>query len=251
MNITERIQSFSDYLEKKLESIDNLETDDSQQFKQTLYVSFIDSLSSCIYPDDRNKDQFVKFVNNYTDWAYRDTYCWFHLHLYFKKNPISQLRTLSDYVNDEYSKWDNIAKDKSIVVLDKLPNRGDLESKLPKGATPESKFDVTPLDKKKRFCLNEFKFSYLLYRLRNKLVHDFSSGCTEKFNMQISEPFYQAFNLNSPFSGAEVHYELVFPTAMLKALCNSALTKVVGHYKQRQLNPFPDYYSSSYWLNNL
>jgi hypothetical protein len=54
-----RIRDFKDFLEKKLVEIDALKSTESPLFKKILYVSYLDSIAACIYPNSHNKVLFL------------------------------------------------------------------------------------------------------------------------------------------------------------------------------------------------
>ena len=69
---SENIDKFRQLRMEKLTSIGDIQGKENILFKKILYLTFLDSLSSIVYPKEHNKVRFVSLVNRFSKWESRD-----------------------------------------------------------------------------------------------------------------------------------------------------------------------------------
>lgn len=240
---SEHIESFKVYLEDKLSSIDSVHSNnDNVLFKKLLYVSFLDSISSCVYPKRQNRDRFITMLSRFSQWRDRDRISLPHLARFVQLSSDPLLEDARQYVNPIIEGWQHRNR-KILISEDPL-----MDDKL-KSINWKKNADYGIL-----LSLDDFKHSNLLYQLRNALVHQFQSTGNEMKNsmIEIEEPFYQVvhtFDENHSFK--PLRFELVYPVNFLKNLVNTTLNNVIEYLKKGNINPFPHYYAGNYWITKL
>jgi hypothetical protein len=241
-NQKQNIYEFNKYLKDKLNNIDKLSSDDSKLFKKILYVSFIDSLSACIYPDRRNKERFISTIERFSDWEHKNNYCLLHIAKFTSASSDPCLEKIRLFSQQEIDNWLTKTNGMGIITFNHVPLASEIKSNW---CEPTKDSGLT-------YKLCDFKHSHLLYKLRNSLVHQFQSKGTELGVYLPEVPFYQVVNgLDENGKQFPKSIELVYPTTFIKKLCHEILKKVNEYLINGNINPFPHYYSGDYWLEGL
>jgi hypothetical protein len=239
---SEHIENFENYLKSKLASIDEISGDNSVLFKKILYVSFLDSLSSCVYPGRGNKERFVSMLERFSKWEDRDRVSLPHLGKFVQITSDPLLEQARKYVTPKLKTWQE--RSCHVISISEDPRIDEIEDKSWK-TNKETGIHVS---------LTDFKHISLLYQLRNALVHQFQSRGDEMGNLrQLDHPYYQRVQI---FDGTledmkPVRFELVYPTQFLKSLSEKTLENVVDYLKDGNINPFPHYYAGDYWITEF
>ena len=90
---------------EKLREIDSLSSESSFLFKRILYVSFLDSISACIFPNSKNKSRFIGLIDRFSNWEDRNRVCIFHLSKFCTINSDPELEKIRDYCFEELNSW--------------------------------------------------------------------------------------------------------------------------------------------------
>ncbi len=232
---SEHIENFDHYLKSKLASIHEISGDNNVLFKKILYVSFLDSLSACIYPERRNKERFVEMLNRFSRWEYRDRISLPHLGKFVQICSDPMLEEVRKYVTPKLKKWQERSSHQISISED--PKFEEIKEWKIKNETGIN------------LSLNDFKHSSLLYQLRNFLVHQFQSGGDEMGKLrQLEQPYYE---LEVTLDVKPVRFVLIYPTQFLKSLTEKTLENVVNYLKDGNINPFPHYYAGDYLITEL
>ena len=238
---SEQIESFEDYLKSKLASIDAISGDNDVLFKKILYVSFLDSLSSCVYPGRGNKERFISMLERFSKWEDRDRVSLPHLGKFVHISSDPLLEKARKYVTPKLKKWQERSGREILISED--PKIGEIKDKSWK----------TNKETGIKASLTDFKHINLLYQLRNALVHQFQSRGDEMGKKrQHDHPFYQVVQTFDETLGMKpLRIELVYPTQFIKGLTESTLENVVNYLKDGNINPFPHYYAGDYWIADI
>ncbi|MFT5298371.1 MAG: hypothetical protein ACI9YH_004419 [Colwellia sp.] len=241
-NNDEKIETFNRFLNEKLSNICSIKSDDSRLFKQILFVTFLDSLAASVFPNRSNKDRFIALIDRFSNWDKRNDICLLHLAKFCSVNSDPTLEKIRIYSHEQVKLLLSKKDGKGCITLDQLPNSNEIKEH----------WSQPSKDSKVEYQINDFKYSALLYKLRNSLVHQFQSKGTELGVYLPEYPFYQVVNKftdNYGFQPTKV--ELVYPTVFIENLCNTILGNVMEYFKKGNINPFPHYYSGEYWLEGL
>lgn len=219
----ERIDAFIQFMAKKLSEIDNITVGDTILYKKVLYVSFLDSLAACIYPNRKsNRGRFIALIERFSEWPEKDKVCLIHLCRFTSINTEPELETIRNFLFEELANWYTSLDDNETVKCSRNPKFVDVQ-KFWKG----SKETGLP------YGLADFKLSNLLYQLRNSLVHQFQTQGREFANPHGSVPYYHRFHMVSYDGKFEPSdFELVYPTSFLSSLCGTVLNNVGKYFKK-------------------
>jgi len=247
---TENIEAFSELRLRKLNSINMITGENNILFKKILYLTFLDSISTIVYPNESNKVRFVKLMNRFSMWEDKDRVSLPHLGKMLSLSPDPSLNKLREFVTNNLKEWKD-PEDTSIFsrkdLLVSNEPKWEVINKLVKGS------DTKVLNTQ----LSEFKHSNLLYQLRNSLVHQFQSRGDESGNNHPKEPYYMvlskssSFFTNAPLTAKPIRFILVYPTYFLEKLTHSTFNNVMEYLKQNNINPFPHFYAGDYWIDVL
>lgn len=241
-DFSKRIQDFDDYLTEKLKGIDEIKNGDCLLYRKILYVSFLDSLAACIYPNAGNKYRFISLIEIFSHWEDRNRVCMLHLSRFCSLNSEPELERLRERSFSVLKRWQIDADGTATIKASNNPEFDEVRSLWAKSKSESGL----------AYQLNDFKLTSLLYRLRNSLVHQFQSQGRELGPVLPDQPFY-ILHKTVGFDDQLVpsHFELVYPSEFLSKLCSSILENVVVYLKCGNINPFPNYYAGDYWLGEL
>ena len=238
----ERIEGFEEYLSQKLEEISTLKSDGAVLFRKILYVSFLDSLSACIYPNSSNKSRFLSLVDRFSHWKDRDRVCMLHVARFCSLNSEPDLQKIREKANETLREW-QLDQDGTGVIEASCNPKFDEVRCLWEKSNKESGLP---------YQLADFKLINLLYQLRNSLVHQFQSQGAELGPLLPKEPSYQLFKtVSAEEELVPSHFELVYPSSFLHDLCKTVFSNVIEYLKEGNINPFPNYYAGDFWLKEL
>ena len=197
-------------------------------FRTILYFSCLDAWAGDAFPRQRNKERFVKFIHEISEWEHADRVSipqlfdhWFKIWAekegYLKKLSVtfkycaSPRSTVSEV--DVESCWDEVPEARAIS---EDPRVDDLVCEI--GAASRS-------------CVELFQFSHLIWDYRNSVVHRFEcpGRATDVLGKNKDVPYYL------PCGNT---LELVLPVACLQRLCQSSLTKFDRWLRERKTNPY-------------
>ena len=241
-NHEEEIEEFKKYMLEKHGLIRDLTVDsrkDEILFKNILFVTYLDSLAACVYPEIPNKERFIRLINRFSHWENRDRVSLGHLAKFVTITPNPEIEKLRKYIFSETGNWNN----ESYISIDKDPKIDELKGYEwnPNKATGG------------KICLEDFKHSHLLYQTRNSLVHQFQvRGFEFGSTYRPEEPYYERVDkINAELKFVPDKMVLIYPVSFLQKLTETILENVVEYFSESNLNPFPSYYSGEYLLSEL
>ena len=241
-NNEEKIETFNQFLTERLANICSIESEDSHLFKKILFVTFLDSLAAAVFPTRGNKERFMALIDRFSDWDKRNDICLLHLAKFCSLNSDPTLEKIRIYSHEQVELLLSIKDGSGCIALDKLPNSQEVRSYWLQ-PTKNSKIE---------YQIDDFKYSALLYKLRNSLVHQFQSKGIELGVYLPENPFYQVVNTFTDNDGLQPKsVELVYPTLFIENLCKIILNNTITYFRNGNINPFPHYYSGEYWLEGL
>lgn len=239
---TKRINDFEEYMSGRLEEINIISSKSSLLFKRILYVSFLDSISACVFPNRKNKSRFIGLIDRFSNWEDRNRVCIYHLAKFCTLNTDPELKCFRDFC---FEKLKSLVQDEnhtSVVCVSENPKFDDAKKYWPRNSQ-ESQFV---------YSLTDFKLVSLLYQQRNSLVHQFQVKGDELGPMLPEKPFYMIYkDLGSNNELVSSSLELVYPVKFMSSLCTSVLKNTINYFRESDLDPFSTYYAGEFWLNEL
>jgi len=233
-----RLKEFKEFFSDKLKSIEDISCEnksDSFLFKKIIYFSFLESLAKAAYPNDSVKRRFIKFLDKFTNWNKNNDYCVIHMATE-KKFTKETLNFCEQEVDKVFHDYEGIGSF-NIVKLNSLPEKYIQKEK----------------SKENGDLLNSFTYATILYKSRNRLVHQFQSSVESgmKFETMYHDesPFFQLYTElgydeeKDIIKGKSKSIEIIFPNSFLKKLATEGLEKFIVHCEENNFNPFTKYYA--------
>jgi len=224
MCVHKKIDGYIEYFSEMLEKIGAV---DERLFRKILYVSFLDCLSLCAYPDERgNRRRFVRFIDDFSGWEDSAKVSSWQLYLALKNEGLTNgklFRTVSNRVHS----W-------------QIGNEMSLSG--------EPSFDeivgLTASDAERRL-LEKTRFRELLYIYRNHLVHEVRQPRQGiEWADENDSPFFHSVDiLDGPMT-----WPLVFPPAFFERICRTALNGLKARLHEEQRNPYDSHVFGDCWL---
>ena len=238
---TERINDFAKYMFNKLSEIDSLSSDSSFLFKRILYVSFLDSISACIFPNSKNRSRFIGLIDRFSHWEDRDRVCIVHLSEFCTINSDPELEKIRRFVLNKLKSWQENNDPSGTIEVSENPKYDEVSNLWIRGKESNLSYQ-----------LSDFKMVNLLYQQRNSLVHQFQVKGRELGPLLPEVPFYAIYSdLNSDNKLVPSSIELIYPIEFLSSLCKSILENTVQYFRRGNLDPFATFYAGKFWLNDL
>lgn len=233
----ERHDRFFSYIREKLQQIVAIGHDEYKLHKKVLYVSFLDSMSGLAYPAINSPGQrFVQFVRIFTAWDDCERVCTPHLNRALKLNPDPAYDKVRELVSGTLSKW---------RVNGQTPISEDLDAGVVGSHWPKGN-DYKQIVK--GVGLSHLKHTQLLYTYRNSLVHGFRAPSMDLEMPEDYRPYYLGHDSRD---GTGVHFGLIYPTAFLYELCETALNGLEEHYRKNGIDPVAVMRGGRFWLSVL
>jgi hypothetical protein len=234
--LKEAIGRFVGFFEEKLNTVKDANFGDSDAlFKKTLYVGFIDALSSTVsFKKKGNRERIVAFVETFTDWEHCDRVSLPHLVRLLQKVPDPEFSDLRKFAYAQYDTW----IEGRVFGLDCDPEYKEVRKLWP-SSIPKPLEDIQ---------ISFLKHSSLFYRYRNSLVHELREpGYGVEFKADVA-PFYHSMqNLDTE----ESSWELVYPLGFYERLLESSMNSLRLYYEAERINPYHQSTFGSYWIDTL
>jgi len=85
------IERFTQYFEEEINRVTKIiiegENHPATLHKKLIFAAILDSLSKCIFPRKGNKDRFISFLIEFSEWQDHDRISLPHLFRLLKRNP--------------------------------------------------------------------------------------------------------------------------------------------------------------------
>lgn len=240
----ETVTNFGSYLHDKLGSINGIQGADSILFKSILYVSFLDSLAACTYPNEKgNRTRFTKLIDEHSNWVDKDRISITHLARFANNgsNPIKN--KIKNYVDPIVDLWMKTRRSEIIDIKEDPMVDSSLLTSFGCSVDHDIEQGIT---------LEHFKHINLFYQMRNALVHQFQTRFVDLRSDEHTEPFYQVIQTCDQTNNLiPERIELVYPVGFLRDLTSTVLRSVTNHFLTKAVNPFPAFYAGDYWISAL
>ena len=232
-NLQDEISAYIRYFRSEHEKLLRIE---ERLHRKFLVVTMLSSLAEGRYPNVRgDQDKFVKLIETYSKWPDATSISVFQLEMQIKKlkdGPPSGLsRNFVEDISCRYADLHSPDRQGRILGLDIDPTLKDLLQKY--------------LNKEDKKLVKGTKHSFLLYRYRCKLVHEYREpGHGFEFDQRRPSPYYHS-SMNPYDQSATI--ELVYPTQWFLELPQTILAGLETHYINAGTNPYDSYKFGSPW----
>jgi len=209
------IDDFFRWITDQAKEIDKL----PKHFRRILLLSLLDTLSKCAFPKERlNRKRFVKLIDCYSDWEYKDYVSLPQLrYLLFK---VEKCQDLKKEVESRISKWPH----GRILRLHEADPRLEDIDRLKYGKCEK--------------LIAKARYAPLLWKMRNSAVHEFRRpGKGWAFSNDNSTPYYHGC-LDE--KGAFESWELCIPCEVISKIVLQCSNRLKSEFEQKGLDPYND-----------
>jgi hypothetical protein len=237
------VDRFTEYFEEEITRTTKIiiegENHSPKLHKKLIFSAILDSLSKCIFPKKGNKDRFISFLIEFSEWQDHDRISLPHLFRLLKKNPEPAFSNLRNFTTTKINEW----SDGELVELSRDPKISEIRRYW-----PDEKDYKKPLD---GVSIEFLQHSHLLYSCRNALVHEFRhlGYGTELKNDE--HPFYIGMSHIDNDQEEKETWELVYPCGFFEKIVRTSLLNMKNYLINNNINPFSSYTFGSYWLEEL
>jgi hypothetical protein len=193
-------------------------------------VSLLDALAKYANPGIRgNRKRFIKLIDDYSNWPFRDHISIPQLDLLIAFNCLSnECKELKGFLKSRLAKWppSQIVRPESDIEKCKL-------SKLCR--------QYGCAEKVIHKCIEQCRYPSLLYKLRNYAVHEMRApGEGIQLSNDNSTPYYHGMiNSNT--------WELVIPTEVIISIIESSAGSLKQEFLKKDVNPYKRLPLKSVW----
>jgi len=211
--IQKQIERFISYFQNKYQTIKNTKFKANDElFKKTIYMGIIDALSKTIYPRKGNRERFVSFIENCSDWKYCNRISLPHLLRLLEFYPEPEYSEIRKFTFSVYGQWPpgeiiSLKKDLELEEIIKYWPRGQVNDELIKGVKLES------------------------------LKH-LSLG---------KEPSYHSMTMED---GKDT-WQLVYPLGFFENICETCIINLKEYLILNNIDPYNSFKFGSYWKEEL
>jgi hypothetical protein len=237
------LEEFLSYLDQSLVRISNLcnSNHDGQcrSFKKTLLFSFIDNLSTLVYPSKKSSVEGVrKLVTQYGRWHEASLVSTPHLCRWIETQPEGLTPKGKELAISNLDEWEHgcivpISRDIPIATL---------------------KRHVRPGADKAGSAIERLTHFSLLWNQRHHLIHKFMPiGVNLEFPDDV-RPYYISLSYLTAIVGAnesDSFWQLIYPTGFLLNLARTCLEGVSPVLKERLIDVSKHYWVGHYLLEDL
>ncbi len=228
---SESIEQFCLYFEQQIDLIESINITKSPNdpyqrllYQRTLLVTLLDAMagmrfSKKYYPDihDKNRERFIRFVKNYSDWDNGSLISVPFLYYRLCKNKNNNGK-LIQYLKTKISQFNE--------------EEGGAVPSIKMDELPEKLLLLTNIELQEKE-IYECQHYSILYRYRNYLIHEARvPGCSIDFYKE-QEAHYHSY-LNDP------RWFLVYPLALLKKLCIKSVGNIKQYLRDNAIDPYSD-----------
>jgi len=242
MEIADRIERFIGYFEGELSSIKSIPaSSSSKKFKKALYVSVIDALARCVYPQykqNQNRDRFVSFLKRFSDWREGYNISMPHLAQLLRINPDPTFEKLRKIIFETYN--NSVVLRSQVVGIDTDPSYDEIKKNWP--------LQKEAIEGVKLEYLQHFN---LLYAYRNSLIHELREpGYGVEFDEDESFPYYHSHTM---IEGdiEDKSIQLVYPVNFFVRITTNCINNLKTYLAENNLDPYSYYRFGTYWISDL
>ena len=235
--IQKQIERFILYFQNKYQIIKETKfKSNSELFKKILYIGIIDALSKTIFPRKGNRERFVSFLENFSDWKHCSRISLPHLVRLLEFTPEPEYSKLREFAFSAYEQW--LSGD--IIGLEKEPKYEEVMRYWPRG-----KDNIEPI---KGVKLESLKHVHLLYTYRNSLIHELRNLGHGIEELSLGkEPSYHHLTDEKN----EETWQLVCPLGFFENICENCVKNLEKYLTENNINPYNSFNFGSYWIEEL
>ncbi|MGH6900132.1 MAG: hypothetical protein ACREJ5_26880 [Geminicoccaceae bacterium] len=239
-SLEERIEYYVSYFKRVLENIANIAASEERAtpvFRTILYFSCLEAWAGDAFPRQRNKERFVRFLHEISEWEHADRVSIPQLFDILSRTRIEKeiyMQKLSATYNYRILPESTLSDEDIEFRWDELPEA--------RAISDDPKVDalVSEIGIASRACVELFQYSHLLWDYRNFVIHrfQFPGRATDVPGRRKDVPYYL------PCGNT---LELVLPVASLQKLCKHSLAKFDRWLRERKIDPYRDSELKTNW----
>ncbi len=227
-------------LKSQLGKIDGLQSKDEDVHKRLLLVAFLDAIAAIIYPKKSNQARFVSLLKEFSEWEDSQRISLPHLGRFLRMTPDPAFEKLRVYVFNELDSW---------RTLHPIPISNDPEIKFIPQFWPNEKDYRGTIN---GITLDSFLHCNLFYAQRNTLIHEFRLPGWPEEGTELDYPYYSNLTIEIASIINNDIYQLIYPTAFFKALCEKAIENFELYIERNRLEVLLLRRSNAfYWIEEL
>lgn len=235
--IQKQIERFISYFQNKYQIIkETIFKSNSELFKKILYIGIIDALSKTIFPRKGNRERFVSFLENFSDWKHCSRISLPHLVRLLEFTPEPEYSKIREFSFSTYGQW----PPGKVITLEMDPEYKEVIKYWPRGQE-----NIEPI---KGVKLLSLKHIHLFYTYRNSLVHELRNLAygVEEFALE-KEPSYHSLTTEND----EETWQLVYPLGFFENICETCLKSLKKYLIINNIDPYNSFNFGSYWKEEL
>jgi hypothetical protein len=238
--LRERIEDYTNYFKGVLKNIANMAASEERAtpvFRTILYFSCVDAWAGDAFPRQRNKERFVRFLHEITEWEHADRVSIPQLFEHWstvRTEKRRYLQRLSAAFSYGQSPEATSSEEDLKSFLDETPKERAISE------DPRIDALVFEIGVGSKACVELFQFSHLLWDYRSFVVHrfQFPGRATDVLGKKKDVPYY------IPCGNV---LELVLPVACSQKLCQHSLAKFDRWLRERKIDPYRDSELKTSW----
>jgi hypothetical protein len=236
----DHIDKYISHFKKRIDAIENIKSSDFEDdFKKTLYVAIIDSLSKSVYPHSNNRDRFTSFIENFGDWENGSKISLPHFVKLLSLTPEPIFEDARKFARNELIKWSG----GEIIYLDSDPEIVDLRRYWPGQTTTKLLNEVR---------LISLQHYHLFYSYRNSLVHESRHLGISMDEIDNEKPFYVHISKFDDIPTNIIHvWQLTYPEIFFHNLCTNSLRNLSAYLMANDIDPIDFYSEGNYFIEEL
>lgn len=243
-DIKENISAYISYFRRQVQSISDhcQNATDGELHSRILYVTLLDAIASPVTtPKTKNQEKFISFVSKFCDWPDCIRISLPHLSGLIDAKTDPELIRLVSFTIQNRTKW---MRGDQILLLH------DPEFAAVANIWPKKDNKLIEIDNVK---LEMLQHSYLLYKYRNYLIHEFRMPGRHVELWDINEPYYGSLSEYKDDNSRNLahSWELQYPAKFFRRLCDSGLSNLEEFLIANKIDPLGSIDWGNYWLKQL
>ncbi len=240
-DVKKNIEDYFGFLEEHIAAIKNINSANfNDLYMKLLFMSFIDKLSSMVYPNKYPHDRIVSTLKRFSKWSHGNNVSLPHLLSLLNKTPDPEFEKLRLFVKSSYSSWSA----GEVVTLDRDLNYNDVKKLWPKTKEYQILLRNVSIDSLTHF--------HLFYTYRNNLIHDLKTPTTDYDRKYDVEPFYMHVSeLDGEGEIINESWVLNYPVKFLSVIANAILSNIKKYLLDNELNPYDLFVIGNNWIEDL
>lgn len=238
--LNENIESYFKSLEIQLLSISKIEAPEYlKEFKKVLYISFIDQLSSLVYPKQPNRKRVIQVLKKFSSWDDGNRISLPHLLRLLRISNEPAFKKLKFYAKRKLKSW----KSGEIIKISNDLKFGKLIDLWPQIAKDKLKIGDIRIENFSHFAL--------FYSYRNCLIHELKAPAFDVGMNLEKYPFYVHMSDYKEDDSIENHWTLNYPTEFFNTISKNILKELKSYMLKKELDPYKDYMLKHYYIEGL